>query len=238
MVGASTTELESLKELIKFDHIYYKAPVESSVAVAPHDEKMVVVSLPDTAQVQEAPMEVAANSSVTTTTTTTTEQADTEVDIMKFMDADIIESLSELLDIDALVAGENNASTDKPTVVVTEPPQEKPSTTTQSLSIVSVTSKDSSSPKTTTNTVSKRGKKRKAPEVIDFDQHMLSSSFLTVPGNTSPSMHSSSCPSPLSLSESGYSSEDLLTSSPESTVSALGDDLWEESFTELFPSLL
>lgn len=227
MVGASATELESLKELIKFDHIYYKSPTTKNTFPEVKQvgvEKMVVVSLPDTLPTQ-TPLAMAPAESPQVKP-----DMDPEVDIMKFMDADIIESLSELLNLDGMLDTTCNIPESKPVTVITNLNQ---TSLINSLRLpkVSVLPTNSfpkaSEPSTDTTTVAKRGKKRPATEALE--DHSLN--FLTVPGDLS-------LDSVKSPSDSGYSSEDFFAGSPESLGSPLGPGSWEESFTELFPSLL
>lgn len=233
MVGASATELESLKELIKFDHIYYKSPTTKNIVPEVKQvgvEKMVVVSLPDTLPAQTSP---ALASTECDDVKPDMSQIDSEVDIMKFMDADIIESLSELLNLDGML-GTCNIPESKPVTVTTNSNHTSLINSSRLPKVSVLLPMDSfpkeSGPSKDTTTVTKRGKKRQATEALD--DHSLN--FLTVPGDLS----LDSVKSPMTLSDSGYGSEDFFVSSPESLGSPLGGESWEESFTELFPSLL
>lgn len=236
VVGASATELESLKELIKFDHIYYKA--ESSVEPEREckKEKMVVISLPDTVMKGgERNASILPNNELNN-------KVDHEVDLMKFMDPDMVQSLSQLLDIDQLIGLEepNQADASDKSADINKTPTVIP-TPTPTVPVISVpvVSKDTQIKDTTTSVVTQRGsRKRKASasSTVTLEDFLapLESETLVVPGEGMMNVTS-----PVSLSDSGYSSDSMNVMSPESDVSCvLDDDMWEESFTELFPSLL
>ena len=245
MVGASATELESLKELIKFDHIYYKSP--SDVDTKEKEEKLVVVSLPDTSRKPVEQLLVPAPVTQVTSNTSDSNLSDTKLnqdnDILRFMDADIIESLSELLDLDGLldetitsntVANLNNNNTANKSSSEANVTSSVPNITKDNKkSLISTQLPEKAVLSVKDTTVTKRGKKRTSSESLD----RCCESLLSVPGGDN-ALNLDSCRSPLSSCDSDYSSDDFFNTSPENLSSPLSVDTWEESFTELFPSLL
>jgi len=241
VVGPTTAELESINELIKFDHIYYKAPNgadKDSVKSQEVEPKNVTVSVTVAAQpITEVPQQVATPPASTTTNQNkevidlTQSQLDLPVDINDLLDISS-DSWNQLMDIDALLQGELNSTTEVTAATVTN----TPAATTNISSGVSLISKDKSIVKNSKQNKLSSSRKRKAAEPITMETNsVIANDQLLTPDsllNFDTDLSAQKSP----FSESGYSSD---IGSPQSDISsALSEDLWEESFTQLFPSLV
>lgn len=207
MVGPSSAELESLNELIKFDHIYYKAEPNAKGGVKSSISSQTDSSVQQTT-VHSGQIEIKEEESQPSVTVTD-ENSNMQVDVPTISIDDTtsledVTSLQLLEDIESLLQSEDLldvADMDPASLI---PQSETP-----------IQNKCSQS----------RGQKRKH----------------------SSSVTSSSSPNSLTVedhiqdyfSDSGVSGDLSDVPSPASDISScLGDDSWEESFTELFPDLL
>ncbi len=237
VVGPTTAELESINELIKFDHIYYKTPDSANkdnvVNVVKEEEpKNVSVSVTVAAQpITSVQQQVTTPSASCPTNQSkevsglTTPQLDLPVDINDLLDLST-DSWNQLIDLDVLLQGELNLTAEVTAATVTDTCV----TATNTKSSVSLISKDKSIVKNSSS------RKRKAVEPISMETNSVitNDQLLSPDSRLNFDMDLTSQSSP--FSESCYSSD---IGSPKSDISsALGDDIWEESFTELFPSLV
>jgi hypothetical protein len=254
MVGPTTAELESINELIKFDHIYYKPQsggFKNSVN-GQGEVRDIVMSVPVAAQpIANQPEHLAqpAADDVVTATNQKLSSIVTAVDPQLGLGEDV--NINDLLgltsqswmDLDALLQGELNATSEDTVTTVTNTATVATSNIDSGFSVVS---KDKSVPalnvirRATPGTkTSLLKRKRKSDEPINLA--MAQSSLIPDSQLLSPTslLNFESLSHPGSLSESGYSSGHSDIGSPRSDISsALGDDLWEDSFTQLFPSLV
>ena len=226
VVGPTTTELESLNELIKFDHVYYKS--EADVA-SPSDVSSVNRAVSKSGKVQPTSVNSLLKTNIVQTTpdvtadlkeaTISSADDNSDIDLPHTLEdidfAALSESLEQqLIDLDAIL---------KDSVAMETSQEEKASDICEPLlkkqKLCESDFVQETKVKIETDT---------APALPD-DLFSQSSDFLIVP--SSPVLKSGS------LSDSGYSSD---AASPRSDVSVLyeTDNHWEESFTELFPSLL
>jgi len=178
MVGSSAKELESLNELIKFDHVYHKTqPAPRSIVAM------------DTIQQQQAlPVTTAATTNNTVPTVSVPSYDDDNNGTLSLND---IESLANFLNEDLLSMVTN---------------------------ICDISKESGNS------------------GAIDATQNSNMHKSIPPPLTHMPPVNTLS---PGSYSDSGYS--DLSdAASPRSDISSAlsSDELWEESFTELFPSLV
>ena len=204
VVGPKAEELESIKELIRFDHVYYK-PDQPKVATVvkssqPTEENVPVVDL--TAENDN----VVELFDVTESDVSSVEQNSANEEIPDTFD---IDNILELLTTDtvSVVAGDSG---EKDTDISKEEPAKKRQ-------------------KVSDNGESVQNKNIELlPEHFDFntDYDLGFQQDLVTP-------HSPLARSP---SESGYSSDGGIPS-PKSDISSPLSNEWEESFTQLFPSL-
>lgn len=188
VVGPSTEELESVKELIKFDHVYYKT------------------------------------------------QSATPVTLVK-QETECVKEDTIHCDVNALCKQENDISMEASDLVLED---------LETLLVQAVPAK----PRETTGDVSQGETIVLKPEKLSNAQPkfvVADIPEIAYPSALSPeqSLGSFSQPvmalSPLSVSctDSGYSDSSSDVDSPCSSMTpALGDDPWEDSFTDLFPDLL
>jgi len=260
-VGPTAAELESLNELIKFDHVYYKdgsnrtvksqtkGPVTAVTASARPCQPVLTAKpqkqvslLPKIVPNNVAAGAVASSPSspavgVQEPTVVASEQ---QVGTLFHIPDSLMEvdnSLQQLIDIDALleqddlhlglaqgqadssVTGAVTPGTNVANATCTGQPQEN------------FTSKDRLSPLPATP------RKRKLSSTDIQIKSTQDNYFLASPENFFDAEYELNLST--SRSESGYSSETGSVGSPQSSVSSpLGDDTWQESFTELFPTLL
>lgn len=261
LVGPTAAELESLNELIKFDHVYYKdgsnrtvksqtkGPVTAVTASARPCQPVLTAKpqkqvslLPKIVPNNVAAGAVASSPSspavgVQEPTVVASEQ---QVGTLFHIPDSLMEvdnSLQQLIDIDALleqddlhlglaqgqadssVTGAVTPGTNVANATCTGQPQEN------------FTSKDRLSPLPATP------RKRKLSSTDIQIKSTQDNYFLASPENFFDAEYELNLST--SRSESGYSSETGSVGSPQSSVSSpLGDDTWQESFTELFPTLL
>ena len=247
VVGPTATELESLNELIKFDHIYYKPAVPSVPSVG---QDLTVDSDCEIIEVKEEPdqdSECTAAASGLAVTVTPAEQepmavtatpatqdvvavpmppagleAEPELDLDELLDLGAINWTQFNLDLDSL--SESN-STDTTQLSVTTL-SECPTTTPIGHSNVSVEASSPRKRKLSTDTATSLPGSPTASPLCSLD---LTDTLF---GLEQPSLPT------CSQSESGYGSELSDIGSPKSDISStLEDSLWGDSFTELFPSL-
>ena len=224
VVGPTPAELESLKDLIKFDHIYYKTP--KSTDLAEQDGKMVVVSLPEPVESDDIDQPDTMESEVEISSSP---QIVLDEDVMDLMDYETVASLSKLLDLDSFLQGnlaEEPALTDMAATTTTSDEMTKETPC--------VISQDTQP----TITLTCPSRKRKASLSSNDSSSTGNTPSLTVLGSDDVFGMDASSPLMGNHSDSGYGS-DMYAMSPNSDASSLlGDDIWEDSFTELFPSLL
>jgi len=238
LVGTPTAELESIKELIKFDHIYYKPDtsvksmdcdvniiveyqdIELDNGVSEEVVEQVPVATEYTAVASNENTNIEHNDSFELQTTDLSSKADVELDIDSLLDLESIDWNSIVLDVDSLV--QENCDRSSTTTSCDNDTQKLPhSCSNKSTSISHVPS------------TSSRKRKHSVHSPVSHVQKLspnLSDELLDlVSQNTS-----------ISESSSGYGSELSDAGSPYSDLSALDEDsdLWQESFTELFPSLV
>jgi len=252
LVGPAATELESIKELIKFDHIYYKSDtsVESkaddcnvNIVVEYQDvdsaslvtEEVVtaagsVIDLSDSDTSCENSDDVPIDSSCEidldlseiSTPDISSDKTDTELDLDSLLDLQSIDWNSIAFDVDSLVQSDDNcadistSSSDNDTQNAQHSCSRKFTITLQDPSSVSRKRKRSViSPVSPSHSLT--------PQLPD---ELLGFDFATTKTTVSES--------------SGYGSDLSNAGSPYSDLSAADDDsdLWQDSFTELFPSLV
>merc|ERR1712137_1222244 len=130
------------------------------------------------------------------------------------------------MDIDALLQGELNSTAEVTAATVTNTPA-----ATTNISIgVSLISKDKSIVKNSKQNKLSSSRKRKAAEPITMETNsVIANDQLLTPDSLL------NFDTDLSVQKSPFSE----IGSPQSDISsALSEDLWEESFTQLFPSLV
>lgn len=245
LVGPTTAELESLNELIRFDHIYYKSEggekvkCVSSKDIASSNDVTNILSLP------ESSVNIQQNMAQPKPNAPTTESSrgldfESELNLNDMMQ--LGDTLNDLVDLDALLQ-DNLLSTATPN---DQNNRGSTSLMTKGTKVHSVVPQSEPAPK--------KRKLQHSRSLIGnapaFKKITLSTPIQSKPVVLSPPVQSK--PAELlgaqslfglessgSVSDSGYSSELSEAASPCSDISSvLGDDVWEESFTELFPSLL
>lgn len=204
-MGPTTAELESLNELIKFDHIYYKA--DSQTRELQQASRPTLTAARSLAKKHVSSSVPAKHSKVQKANTTAVTDSFTALDFAQSLDQLDLESL---LEQDLLSAEEAFHCDTANSKVDSE-----------------------------LEPVSKRRRKSsmdaKVPVALPSTEYYASSADEDdmQPLDLKMGPHRGSC------SESGYSSELSEAASPRSDSSSiLGDDVWEESFTELFPALI
>jgi len=213
LVGPTPAELESLNELIKFDHIYYKAKAESQTRDLNQQASRPTL----TAARSLSKSQVSSSNSVKQDTKT---QKVKTTSVNGFTDLDFAQSLDQL-DLESLLEQD-------------------------SLSVEDAFHCDTGHSKV--DSASKPARKRRRKSNMDSEVPVgFPSSDFYAPSTEEEEMQPLNLktgPFKGSCSESGYSSDlsDVSLSdaaSPRSDSSSiLGDDIWEESFTELFPALI
>lgn len=249
VVGPTATELESLNELIKFDHIYYKPAVPTVPSVS---LDLTVDSDCEIVEVKQEPVQAPACSAATTgpavtitpakqepmavTATPATQDVvavpmppagpelavEAELDLDELLDLGGINWNQFNLDLDSLSPTDSSDTAQLPVT-----PLGGCSTTTTGHTNVLVDTSFSRKRKLSSDTVASLPSSPTTSSVCSFD---LTDNLF---GLEQPTL--SLC----SQSESGYSSELSDMGSPKSDISStLEDSLWGDSFTELFPSLM
>lgn len=240
MVGPTTTELESLNELIKFDHVYYKAEdgVASSVAVATASQAVSKSSKVQPTSVKSLLKTNIAPITAATVAVTPIVNDVTPSNVMTSDNSDVFNLPQALENIDFAALGESleqqlidlDAILRDSSVAMETAQEEKASDTTSEPSPKKRKLCESDfvqEPKI-------KIEKDTASVLPDEIFSTPSPDFLTVP--RSPVLAKSAA-----LSDSGYSSEFSDSASSPRNGSSPNYDMeshWEESFTELFPSLL
>lgn len=228
MVGPTSAELESLNELIRFDHVYYKAEpvVSSSKKTKDSDIVSSVVGSPDIVQEIDMSSPVVETEVVeiidsdcedVTDNIAIDSQSDTKIS----NDDTYLDDLSRLAELESLLK---------------QDPVNPTSKTLSSTVTTAIVSKEQSSKY---DTVTKSPKKFETPHspvmYLDSNDLGLTPSPEFFHFDTDMGLGFTKTHSP-SFSDSGYS--DALSPHSDVSSSLLDDDMWEESFTELFPSLL
>lgn len=206
MVGPTAAELESIKELIRFDHEYIKTEPVETVVITDDDEDITITSNLDTDMEMEYKTEETTTDSATVAEEISSEFGD--IDLEQFTSSMDFESLLEL---DSLP--DELKSIIEPSVMKKEQD-------------TSVSSKQPSSKKARTPT-----------NLLNVSN---TNSFASTFSLNSPVLLEEPLWPGATLSDSGYSSDEVNSdvASPRSDYSTnLDDDIWEESFTELFPTL-
>lgn len=242
VVGPTTEELESFKELIQFDHVYFKpqaakqASVENPAVVAAQKPacmksavSIIKPSVKAAAQKDSSPAPVPSPASPA-------EDASSEVtsDFLPLGEIDLTSTLEELIDLGSMLREDLVDSQCQGL----QDSQSADCIAADSFSSVSEACSTSSSRKrksSAIDTYSKPKSARKDPLATD--------SYSLFPGSDTFGLEASLSPSSLnsSVSESGYCSDSSVLGSPKSDVSGdLGVESasWEETFSELFPSLI
>lgn len=243
VVGPTATELESIKELINFDHIYYKVPSGAYTdSVQEEKPKSVYVSVtvaaePITVQQQQVATPLVSSSTNQNTKEDIIDLTQPQLDLP--MDVNIndlldMSSWNELMDIDDLLQRDLATTAEVKATTVTNTPVIAPATNISGgVSLISKDSSIATSSKHQKSLISRRKRKAEEPITLETDN------FITDHGLLSPSLLSFDSEMSYNNETSGYGSDLSDIGSPKSDISsALSDDLWEESFTELFPSLL
>lgn len=229
MVGPSTEELESFKELIKFDHEYYKPTVVGSVASVQRAQKSKTSPSRKAVSIIKPQLKAAVKAPVV--------KQEPQLAIAEADLANLSQSLEELIDLDTLLQEDlnstdagcrvENTATDFPAVSV----KAEDNTRCSNKRKLDATETDYTQSCQST-------KKQHLTVKTDLDSLFTGSDTFGLDATLSPYSLS---PQMNSLSESGYSSDLSGADSPKSDTSGvLGDDaqFWEESFSELFPSLV
>ena len=265
LVGPTSAELESLNELIKFDHVYYKVTTpgggnqtvtltttpgnHQTVTVVPSqttpikEDSAISVSVvpsakqsPKVQQVSLLPKVSAPVLSRQQSSNSTYSETDLQLPEIELPPLD--ESFDQLFDLDNILTDDllSQVSTAQ-TLVPT--PTVPVATTTPQTSLTSsgypFVSKDTLQVPTTKLSKNNSSRKRKCSTDLDLksitfqqrNQRLMSDDIF---GLEDASITSSDALSPRSDSS--------FLGSPQSEGSLIGDDGWQESFTELFPTLV
>ena len=220
VVGPTTEELESFNELIKFDHVYYKmAPpaglvvTSSSPQIATEEAKVGARSSPNQKRVKPKQEQQGFPLSLPQVFDTSHVNAPIQqTSEIAFAECMKQESLDQLLELDSILEDDFTQNTEASSTL-TLPPM---ALAKDSLTVPSATGLQSCKRKSSTSvsSPSPRNQRLGSDDVIGLD--VLSP-----------------------LGDSSYGSDLSDAASLTSDVSQLlGDDGWEESFTELFPSLV
>ena len=244
VVGPTTAELESLNELIKFDHVYYKVTTpggnNQTVTVVPTTTPLkegISVSVVQPAKQSTKAKQLSLVPKVSTSELSKQQSAnstynETDLQLPEIDLPPLDESLDHLLDLDNILTEDLiQSSTTQALLPSPAVPQVAATPQTTLSSGYNFVSKDTLQvPK-----LSQNSRKRKCStdlnlKSITFQQrnqrHMSDDIF----GLDDSSITSSDALSPRSDSS--------FLGSPQSDSSLLGEDGWEESFTELFPTLV
>ena len=232
VVGPTAAELESLKELIQFDHEYYKSE-PPTMNVSQYNDKpqsnLSQVTTSGTAKMTES--KCVTSSKVPSATESNSENAanvasfqnstntvmPSESELEKYLER----NFESLVDLNALLEESQVGGLDQ---------------------VASVSSEDktihmnSESVLVTGRSVKEVNERLNLqPEVISFSDDLTS----VIPYSPLQSLVDDEASLKTSISDSAYSSDLSDVNSPKSDTSLFeeSDILWEESFTELFPSL-
>lgn len=244
MVGPSAAELESLKELIHFDHEYFKVDSSTPCLSQTKSPSQSVNSGASSVQCNPGhiPATTAGDPSLTVKQESTTTQAIvadnhhtdgsldqsepvnvSELDLASFLQ----QNMDSLMDLEALLVAENEPMECDSSINSEDTPHVSQYNDTSLADYVNKVEPvwDSSQSSSPVNA-----------DILNFEDDVHSRlspcQFLQEPFLTKSSVST--------LADSGYGSEISDVGSPASDSSAMfgdQDGLWEESFTELFPSL-
>ena len=238
LVGPTTAELESCRELIQFDHVYYKPPaqVASPGGVQVHQLPAAQThynngqqSLLKTAPGNACKVDFDVDTTMTCQPTGSgVTDMDFELNINDIME--LSNSLDQLGDLEALLKDNTKdycPCPSEPVPQVVQVSQEDD---------VIVIPDEEPTPKQAQTCCSETKMETNVISILD-------TSDLCVPDESYEllnhlELHASSGST---STESGYSSELSDVASPKSDISSIQDDsdnIWEDSFTELFPSLM
>ena len=237
VVGPTTAELESCKELIQFDHVYYKAPSsvhihQPPVAQAPCRQAQQSLLKPIASESSRMSSDVDRTisdvdrtiSDVDTMLTSSGvgSMMDFELNINDFME--LSDSLDQLGELEALLDDDLCSPCQPESVLQTADVKQE-----YELIVIPDDDEEETTPKHCKSDC------KKETDAIT----VLETSEICVPDESYELLSHLERQS-TSSNESGYSS-DLSDVSPKSEISSTqseSDYLWEDSFTELFPSLL
>jgi len=252
-VGPSTAELESLNELIRFDHVYYKSSADTVAKVtdiaavknadslpAQQGASTVVLSIPTTT----APKRVVSllpkiDTAIATTTQTALPSVVSEPPVSSPVDLPVDMSISDFLDLsetlNKLVDIDNILQADMPPLVEQN---------TDLISSVAMTATSNSAALSVKSVMSQDSEPACKRQRLDVPcSSPVSLSPVASPLNLFSDdldmfsmVNDSTMKS--SVSESGYSSDGMVASPHSDLSSGLEEDGWEDSFTELFPALV
>jgi len=236
VVGPTPAELESLNELINFDHIYYKPaipviPKQESTELEPiigdtieiisDDDSQDCEELPsssdthvicDTSRVSNESQNLVEN--VHSSDSSSGLTSDIPLDIEGLLDFSSINWDNMSLDLDALASLTSDATQDI-SMNICQPPESAVNSTSPEEYLSKPTKLNNVNVNITSDIFTPNDHRLNLGDVTQgLDQH------ITI------------------KEELGYGSEFSDAGSPMSSVSSHIDDLWEDSFTELFPSLL
>ncbi len=239
VVGPTATELESLNELIRFDHVYYKATTSSPETVELSPVAADATSPPPSLQTTsgEAAVSVVKRLKPKPQATTTQQQQQQPQLLLPTITLDdelSQESLARLLDLNSILEEDllkqNDETLHMPALASPEiaAPDNNTADTTGCIAV----SKDTL--QVPTDKLQSRKRKRQS----SVNGYNLSQNTSLSP--RAARLCSDDIMEELSpLYDSFYGSDVSDALSPRSDVtSPLGTDGWEESFTELFPSLV
>lgn len=216
VVGPTAADLESIKELIQFDHEYIKTvQVQNSVNSKPAAAAAAAKKKTKPKMVSVINVSVSANQA-SPAKPTTPEQSDAKLDLPDFFNTEMLNLSPDLLDdLNALLGEVNTSSSNTASDCKDGKQLQQPSFVSQNNTTHKRKSSDSSSSPTKMSRV---------------DSDLCYETIARFDDLFSPE-------EPVSP----HSVSDLSDArSPASEISSpgLGDDMWEESFTELFPSLV
>lgn len=226
-MGPTTEELDSLNELIHFDHIYYKTSQPASTPKSAPDTNCIqVVMKTSKSDIQPKVVSIIKRRVSAQPVVTEVEKVEPVVDDVNLdiAEADLVSlasQLEEIIDFDSIMNLDVIATKDE--------------SSTGSSSCVTGLTGDSSNAISVDNITA-------CPLKRKYDD-------MSAPSNNSPivlsdsfEMNHASSLYQSAQSESGYSSDLSDVASPKSDISmegSLGPDmLWEDSLSELFPSLI
>ena len=237
VVGPTTEELESFNELIQFDHVYYKPAAsqsKGSVGSVPASAKKTPSKRAAVSIIKPA-VRAVAQGQPAQETVVVKEEPQEELSLGEADLAGLSQTLEELIDLDALLKEDLMADSQNPPSPVAM----------DAASLTSVDKPGSRKRKHEPTQVEELcANKKKSSLSVDtayFQDSFSSNDSSLFPGIDSFGLDSSLSPvKSSSVSESGYSSDLSDMGSPKSDISGDmgGDALWEESFSELFPSLI
>ena len=239
LVGPTTAELESCRELIQFDHVYYKppTPVASPGGVQVHQLPAAQThgsngqqSLLKTAPVNACKVDFDVDSTMTCQPTAGSGVTDMDFELNINDIMELSNSLDQLGDLEALL--KDNAKDYCPNT-----PESVPQTVQVSQEDdVIVIPDEEPTPKQEQTCCSETKMETNVISILDASELCVPDESYELLNHLE--LHASTGST---STESGYSSELSDVASPKSDISSMQDDsdnIWEDSFTELFPSLM